>query len=57
MLIMQETYHNVTRTVTVSGFVLSFISSDNTYYDDLAKEGDLVSVKIVIRPIHKLIRS
>ena len=32
---------NVTRTVTVSGFVLS-ISSDNTYYDDLAKEGDLL---------------
>ena len=40
---------NVTRTVTVSGFVLS-ISSDNTYYDDLAKEGDLVSVKIVSDP-------
>ena len=40
---------NVTRTVTVSGFVLS-ISSNNAYYDDLAKEGDLVSVKIVSEP-------
>ena len=45
---------NVTRTVTVSGFVLS-ISSDNTYYDDLAKEGDLYGVKIVSVPIHKRI--
>ena len=40
---------NVTRTVTVSGFVLA-IFSNNAYYDDLAKEGDLVSVKIISDP-------
>ena len=40
---------NVTRTVTVSDFFLG-ISSDNANYDDLAKEGDLVSVKIISDP-------
>ena len=40
---------NVIRTVTVSDFFLG-ISSDNKYYDNLAKEGDIVSVKIISDP-------
>ena len=39
---------NVIRTVTVSDFFLG-ISSDNKYYDNLAKE-DIVSVKIISDP-------
>ena len=37
---------NITRTVTVSGFVLS-IFSNNAYYDTLAKKGDLVTIQLV----------
>ena len=37
---------NVTRIVTVSGLFVG-ISSNNEYYDNLAKEGDLVTVKII----------
>ena len=37
---------NVTRIVTVSGLFVG-ISSNNEYYDNLAKEGDLVTVTIV----------
>ena len=37
---------NVTRTVIVSGFTLS-ISSNNENYDNLAKEGDLITIQLV----------
>ena len=47
MLIMQETYqYDVTRTVIVSGFILK-MSSNNAYYDNLAKEGDLITIQLV----------
>ena len=37
---------DVTRTVIVSGFILN-ISSNNAYYDNLAKEGDLITIQLV----------
>ena len=37
---------NVIRIVIVSGFILN-MSSDNKYYDNLAKEGDIVTIQLI----------
>ena len=40
---------NATRTVIVSSFFFG-ISSNNTNYDNLAKEGDLVTIQLISEP-------